>query len=173
MLENHQRPDRVKVALNLADSLPLVLGDSDQLQQVVLNLSVNALHAVGNTGCITLCTRVRAVSDTYPEGAVELEVADTGPGIPAADHTRVFEPFFTTKGMEEGTGLGLAICREIVLNHRGEIRVESQEGHGTRFIVTFPVARTSSDLYAQAVSQQKENPYGNGAAYSASTHPRT
>jgi signal transduction histidine kinase len=70
-------------------------------------------------------------------------IADTGAGIPSQDLPHIFEPFFTTKGMVGGTGLGLAICREIILNHNGDIRVESEPGQGSRFIVVLPQVRDS------------------------------
>ena len=95
---------------------------------------------------------------------MEIEVSDTGPGIAPAEQARVFEPFFTTKGRAGGTGLGLAICREIVLNHHGEIRVESEEGSGTRFVVSLPVARTPIHRRTLAAIPRKENRHGNGIA---------
>jgi two-component system NtrC family sensor kinase len=130
----------VAVRLEVAEALPPVLADPEQLQQVLLNLSVNALHAVGPSGEVALRTRVRSDGPQYAAGQVEVEVADTGPGIPADDLPHIFEPFFTTKGATGGTGLGLTISREIVRSHHGEIRVESCPGHGTRFIVSLPRA---------------------------------
>jgi signal transduction histidine kinase len=109
-------------------------------------------------------TRVRANSQAVQGEKVELEVTDTGPGIPLAEQARVFEPFFTTKGLVGGTGLGLAICREIVLNHHGDIRVESAEGSGTSFVVSFPVAPTITNQLTSSASPQKENLHGNGIA---------
>ena len=113
---------------------PVVHGDPDQLQQVLLNLTVNALQAVKTSGHVTLKISLR--QDESQE--VEVTVADTGPGIRTEDLSRIFDPFFTTKGTTGGTGLGLAISQEIVLNHRGEITVESELGKGSRFIVTLP-----------------------------------
>jgi signal transduction histidine kinase len=130
----------VEVTLELAEELPLILGDPDQLQQVLLNLSVNALQAVGGTGCVTLSTRCVDNKSPFAGGAVEVVVTDTGPGIPPEHLPHIFEPFFTTKGVANGTGLGLAISREIILNHHGEIRVESTLGQGSRFIVSLPRA---------------------------------
>jgi signal transduction histidine kinase len=131
----------VEVALELSEGLPPVMGDAQQLQQVLLNLSVNALQAVGPAGRVALRTRLQSGGQLGPDGHIEVEVADTGPGIPADDLPHIFEPFFTTKGSTGGTGLGLTISREIVRSHHGEIRVESTPGQGTRFIVSLPLAR--------------------------------
>jgi signal transduction histidine kinase len=130
----------VEVRLELSEAVPRVMGDPEQLQQVLLNLSVNALQAVGPAGRVTLRTRFQPAGHLSPAGHVEVEVADTGPGIPTHDLPHIFEPFFTTKGLTGGTGLGLTISREIVRSHHGEIRVESLVGHGTRFMVSLPLA---------------------------------
>jgi signal transduction histidine kinase len=130
----------VEVRLELAEGLPPVMGDPEQLQQVLLNLSVNALQAVGPAGRVVLRTRCQPVGLRDPSGYIEVEVADTGAGIPAHDLPHIFEPFFTTKGVTGGTGLGLTISREIVRSHHGEIRVESRLGQETRFIVSLPLA---------------------------------
>jgi signal transduction histidine kinase len=131
----------VEVGLELSEGLPLVMGDPEQLQQVLLNLSVNALQAVGPAGRVVLRTRFQPDAPLNQKGHIEVEVTDTGPGIPAHDLPHIFEPFFTTKGVTGGTGLGLTISREIVRSHHGEIRVESQLGQETRFIVSLPLAR--------------------------------
>jgi signal transduction histidine kinase len=131
----------VEVRLDLAEGLPPVMGDPEHLQQVLLNLSVNALQAVGPTGRVILRTRYQPHEAPGQGGSIEVEVADTGPGIPADALPHIFEPFFTTKGVTGGTGLGLTISREIIRSHHGEIRVESCPGHETRFIVSLPRAR--------------------------------
>src|SRR5256886_7951467 len=131
----------VEVMLELSEGLPPVMGDPEQLQQVLLNLSVNALQAVGPAGQVVLRTRFQPAGHLSQEGRIEVEVADTGPGIPAHNLPHIFEPFFTTKGLTGGTGLGLTISREIVRSHHGEIRVESILGQGTRFLVSLPFAR--------------------------------
>ncbi len=131
-----------EVILALEEFLPAVYADPDQLEQVLLNLTVNALHAVGTVGSVTLRTQLVEHGNTIGGSTVEVIVADTGPGIHPDDLPRVFEPFFTTKG-SSGTGLGLAISREIILNHHGEIRVESEAGRGAQFIVSLPVKKDS------------------------------
>src|SRR5262249_11818945 len=154
----------VEVTLELADDVPPILGDPEQLQQVLLNLSVNAVQAVGASGRVTLSTCCRPNGGPDTTDMVEAIVADTGPGIPPQDLPHVFEPFFTTKGMVGGTGLGLAICREIVLNHCGDIRVESGPGWGTRFIVALPRAADHGERQAAAPLQAGENLHGNDRA---------
>ncbi len=125
---------RVQVAPGLA-----VHGDVVQLEQVLLNLLINARQAMlGKGGSLT----VKASGDG---GGVRLQVADTGPGIPAQVLGRIFEPFFTTKGTAargetRGTGLGLSICREIVQHHGGRIDVASVVGRGTTFTIHLPAA---------------------------------
>jgi two-component system, NtrC family, sensor kinase len=135
----------VEVRLELSEALPPVMGDPEQLQQVLLNLSVNALQAVGPAGRVTLRTRLQPAGPLSPADHAEVEVADTGPGIATDDLPHIFEPFFTTKGVTGGTGLGLTISREIIRSHHGEIRVESRLGHETRFIVSLPLARAGGE----------------------------
>jgi two-component system, NtrC family, sensor kinase len=167
----------VEVTLELSEGLPSVMGDPEQLQQVLLNLSVNALQAVGPAGRVVLRTRFQPAGHMSHEGHIEVEVADTGPGIPAHDLPHIFEPFFTTKGVTGGTGLGLTISREIVRSHHGEIRVESRLGQETQFIVSLPLART---LAAQPAGGAEAHPlpalgerterYGERRAPKASAH---
>lgn len=141
----------VAVTLELAADLPPVLGDPEQLQQVLLNLSVNALQAVGTAGRVTLRTRCQPSEPLSPAGRSEVEVADTGAGISPHDLPHIFEPFFTTKGQIGGTGLGLAISREIIRSHQGDLRVESTPGHGSRFIVSLPWAGMQVEQHAGGV----------------------
>ena len=130
LVERQMQKAGVRVLVELAPDLPVILGDADTLQQVMLNLVTNARDALGEGGDIAIVTR-------SPEPAtVELIVADTGPGIAPEDLSRLFDPFFTTK--PDGTGLGLSITHGIVTEHQGTIDVESSPGEGTRFILTFP-----------------------------------
>lgn len=119
--------------------LPAVLGHQNQLQQVVLNLLTNAMDATPAGGRVELTTR--ALPD---RGGVEVEVSDTGQGIPLAHRKQIFEPFFSTKEPGRGTGLGLFISAQIVRDHKGRIEVQSEEGRGSTFRVFLPVARGSS-----------------------------
>jgi two-component system NtrC family sensor kinase len=114
------------------ERLPIVLGDTGELQEVFLNLLTNAMDAMPDGGVLSITTQ-------SADGTVRVKVADTGLGIVETDLPKVFEPFFTTKERGKGTGLGLSICRNIVKAHKGEIEVESRRGAGTTFIITLPV----------------------------------
>jgi two-component system cell cycle sensor histidine kinase/response regulator CckA len=117
-------------------SVPLVEVDAAHLASVFVNLLLNAAHAFPETGGAR--NEIRVVTSTDASGRAVIEICDTGPGIPAEVLSRVFDPFFTTKDVGEGAGLGLSICRNIVLAMGGEIRVESQLGHGTTSRVVLP-----------------------------------
>jgi len=121
----------VTVDCDLGD-VPPVTGAGQELEQVIVNLLVNAGQAVGERGRIRVATR-RDV------GHVVIEVSDDGCGIAESDVTRIFDPFFTTKPVGEGTGLGLAISYQIVRKHGGEMSVESRPGEGTSFFVRLPI----------------------------------
>jgi two-component system NtrC family sensor kinase len=113
----------------------VVWGDRNKLQQVFLNLLVNAAQAMPDGGTLTITTGPR---DGGRRAAVA--IADTGCGIPADVRPRIFEPFFTTKAVGSGTGLGLSITRGIVEQHKGSIELETAEGKGATFTVVLPVA---------------------------------
>jgi signal transduction histidine kinase len=112
---------------------------ASQVQQVLLNLIINARQAMDGGGLLTISVRTNAT-----DGMAEIAVRDTGSGIPADKLPRIFDPFFTTKTVDEqgqgGTGLGLALCKEVMEAHRGRIRVESALGKGTTFTLRFPSA---------------------------------
>ena len=127
---------RQQVAIDAAlDGTLTVQADPGQLQQVLINLVLNAVDATPAGGTVTVETK-RAPMNERP-GAV-LTVSDTGSGIAPEALPRIFEPFFTTKPTGRGTGLGLAICRDIVLAHDGELGVQSESGRGTTFSVWLP-----------------------------------
>ncbi|MBV8569945.1 MAG: PAS domain S-box protein [Acidobacteriaceae bacterium] len=121
----------VRMRLNLGEQLPPVRGNAGKLQQVFLNLFINARDAMPGGGTLF----VRTWSES---GFAHVEVADTGQGIPAENLARIYDPFFTTKGPKKGTGLGLSITYGIVQEHNGIIEVDSTVGHGTRFRLEFP-----------------------------------
>ena len=125
------RMTNLTVENRLAGPLPPVCGNATQLQEVVLNLSVNACQAMGDRGTLTLTAG--AVGPF-----VQLRIADTGPGIPASHLRKIFDPFFTTK--QSGTGLGLFVTQRIIRSHGGTIEVESVVGQGTTFIINLPQA---------------------------------
>jgi signal transduction histidine kinase/CheY-like chemotaxis protein len=141
--------EEVTVEIDLDSSLPFVLGDAGQLQQVLMNLIGNSRQAIeqrGKGGKIRISTH-------HDAGQVRLEISDDGPGIPPTIAARIFDPFFTTKPAGIGTGLGLAIVLGIVREHGGQVKVTSPQGHGATFVLEFPVLATS-----QTPSQQVSQP---------------
>ena len=125
--------NQVKLEKSLSEGLPSVLGNANQLQQVLMNLMINAQQAMeGKPGKVSISTQL---SDSGP---VEIRVADNGPGMTEEVRAKIFEPFFTTKPAGKGTGLGLSVTYGIIKDHRGEIRVESEPGKGATFIITLP-----------------------------------
>jgi signal transduction histidine kinase len=133
LLEHQFEVGRIKVRKELSPEPAHVLGIEHQLQQVFLNLFLNARDAMPRGGWLSVSTRIDA-------GAVVAEVADTGSGIPPEQLARIYDPFFTTKAIGRGTGLGLSISYGIVQEHDGSIRCDSAVGQGTRFAVTLPLA---------------------------------
>ena len=125
--------NQISVETDLAPDLPNVAGDARQLQQVCLNLVINAVQAMTATGGGTL-----RLSTRYDKGSVVMDVRDSGPGIPDATKARIFEPFFTTKDEGEGTGLGLSVSYGIVTAHGGTIEAAETSPSGTTIRVTLP-----------------------------------
>jgi PAS domain S-box-containing protein len=123
----------IALTVEVDPELPVLRAVRGQLEQVLINLITNAVHAVENGGQV----RVRAQVDT--PSSILLEVADSGPGVPDEDRDKIFEPFFTTKSDGKGTGLGLPIVRNLVEQHRGEIHVERSDLGGAAFRVILPV----------------------------------
>lgn len=115
----------------MADNLPRIKADSDQLQQIFLNLFLNAIEAIPGAGTISVTTR------TGEDNTVLVEVSDSGKGMTAKTRAEIFQPFYTTK--PKGNGLGLAITKRLVELHQGDIEVDSTPGQGTIFLITFPV----------------------------------
>lgn len=124
----------IEIVKNPDPNLPSVLMDPSQIQQVFMNMIINAAEAMHGGGRLTVATRFEPAKQS-----VEVEFTDTGHGIRAEDTERVFDPFFTTKEVGHGTGLGLAISYGIVQEHKGSISVESEVGKGTTFVVRLPV----------------------------------
>lgn len=125
---------QVNVLTNYSEQLPSVLGSPTRLQQVFLNLFMNARDAMPGGGMLEVRTAAQ-------NGSVEIEVTDTGTGIPPEHLHRIFDPFFTTKASGRGTGLGLSVSYGIIKEHAGKIDVRSTPGKGTSFRLEFPVAR--------------------------------
>lgn len=134
LVQHPFKTGRVTVIRNFGENLPFVLGSSTKLQQVFLNLFMNARDAMPSGGMLEVRTYAR-------NGSVEVEVTDTGMGIRAENLHRVFDPFFTTKASGRGTGLGLSVSYGIVKEHAGKMDVRSTLEKGTSFRVEFPVAR--------------------------------
>ena len=141
------RTSNIGIYVNLAPGLPWVIADYHQIQQVILNILINAEQAIAEgkrRGKITVTT-------SAVEGYVEISIADNGPGIAKEDISRLFDPFFTTKEVGSGTGLGLSVCHGIVTEHGGKIDVESQKGKGATFTIELPLA-----TQREAVVEEKE-----------------
>ncbi len=136
IIRNQAKFHNVKIHLELDPDLPRVKGDASQLQQVYMNLLINAADAMSDRGEVHIATR--EVGDEGKE-FVEIEFTDTGPGIPEEYLGKLFEPFFTTKPVGKGTGLGLAVSHGIIKKHGGYIRVKSSPGKGTSFYLRIPV----------------------------------
>lgn len=124
----------IQVVKNLDPALPPVKADRTQIQQVFMNILINAAQAMQERGTVTVTSR------TGPGGSVEVAISDTGCGIPPDRIGRIFDPFYTTKQDSQGTGLGLSIAYGIVTSHRGSISVESEVGKGSTFRITLPAA---------------------------------
>ncbi|PEN13743.1 hybrid sensor histidine kinase/response regulator [Longibacter salinarum] len=145
-------PDGIDVQVAVPDDLNDIVGDATQVQQVLMNLCVNARDAMPDGGTISIQASETEVTeaeahrkmDAEPGAYICLTVADTGTGIPDEAIDKIFEPFFSTKAEGEGTGLGLSTAYSIVKSHKGFVDVESEDGEGTTFRVYLPVA-TSSD----------------------------
>ncbi|MBW1779206.1 MAG: GAF domain-containing protein [Deltaproteobacteria bacterium] len=132
IVENEFHLRQVRIKKDLSEDTAKAFLDKNQIEQVFINLLLNALHAVDDRGRVTVRSGVNDV-----QRKVWIEIADNGCGIPADNMKKIFEPFFSTKA--NGTGLGLAVSYGIVRNHKGDIRVRSEPGQGTRFIVEFPM----------------------------------
>jgi hypothetical protein len=135
LLEHQYRTGRIQVRKELAGASPVVQGIEYKLQQVFLNLFLNARDAMPRGGWLTIATRLSETGD-----AATVEISDTGAGIPPDQLSRIYDPFFTTKEFGKGTGLGLSITYGIVQEHGGTITCESILGQGTRFSLTLPLA---------------------------------
>jgi signal transduction histidine kinase/ActR/RegA family two-component response regulator len=144
--EYQESVDNIVVTAELSDDLPYAWGDPHQMEQVFLNLVVNAEDAIADTqrrpGAIQIKTSVEG-------GHIQVTVTDNGNGIHARDMARIFDPFFTTKDKHRGTGLGLSICAEIVKDHGGELYAWSTYGSGTTFTLELPIHRQIEPEQAQ------------------------
>ncbi|HZU44629.1 MAG TPA: ATP-binding protein, partial [Terriglobales bacterium] len=143
LLEHQFKKSRIKVCDELAHDLPLIHGNQGKLQQVFLNLFLNAKDAMTQGGELRVATSNGS--------GVHVEVTDTGSGIAPEHIQRIYDPFFTTKtspreGQNRGTGLGLSVTYGIIQEHAGKIRVESRPGQGTTFYLEFPMTRKAVNV---------------------------
>jgi signal transduction histidine kinase len=140
LLEHQFKKAQIEVDLSLAENLPSINGNPGKLQQVFLNLLLNAKEAMPDGGSLRVVTQVN--------GHVEALITDSGTGIAPEHMKRIYDPFFTTKttprpGDKRGTGLGLSVSYGIIQEHAGKIHVESEVGSGTTFHLEFPLLRNS------------------------------
>jgi PAS domain S-box-containing protein len=137
LLEEEYKLDNIKVVRDWCDSLEEISFDSDKIRQVYLNLVHNAKHAMPDGGTITVgCREIKEGGKDFHQ----FTFSDTGAGMSEEVRLKIFEPFFTTKPEGEGTGMGLAVIHGIIQEHGGKIRAESEEGKGTTFIISLPIA---------------------------------
>jgi signal transduction histidine kinase len=129
----------VSMRTDLADHLPSVIVDRVQIQQVLMNLMLNGIEAMSETGgVLTVKSKLRE------DGQIQISVNDTGPGLPQDKNAHIFDAFFTTK--PQGSGMGLAICKSIVESHSGRIWTSGNDGRGATFHFTLPVAPSEANL---------------------------
>jgi two-component system NtrC family sensor kinase len=136
IMERQALFQNISLKKKYADDLPKIVADGAQLQQVFMNIIINAAEAMDGNGTLSIKTSLEGNGDS-----IDIEFTDTGHGIKEEDKKRLFEPFFTTKEVGKGTGLGLAISYGIIRKHKGTIKVTSQEGKGSAFTVVLPVKK--------------------------------
>ena len=136
MMERQMRESNVRVVLDLDSQIPEVMASTNQMRQVMLNMFKNAKEAMPNGGTLT----VRTANE---DQKVSVHIQDSGVGIPEEIRNKIFEAFFTTKQKVKGVGLGLSVCYGIIKDHGGEIKVESEEGKGTTFVISLPIESKS------------------------------
>ncbi len=141
----------IRCDLDLAENLPSIFGDANRLEQVFINLVLNARDAIlGKESNLhaeedKTKPKVIRIASFLDDQHVIVTVSDTGPGVPDALRLKIFEPFFTTKESGEGTGLGLSISYGIIKEHRGTIEVQTAQEGGALFRVTFPALKRETD----------------------------
>ena len=136
MLHERLARHQIQVVAEVPNDVPLVHADPDQISQVLLNLFINALHAMPEGGTLKVTVKPQA-------NVVALVIADTGHGISREHLGKIFTPFFTTKEVGKGTGLGLTVVHGIIEEHGGSIAVDSEPGKGTTFTILLPIERAA------------------------------
>lgn len=137
-LKNQIRISQVVVQSDMPEQPVLISGNSNQLQQVFVNIILNAIQAMGPGGLLAVNIR------TTDEQMVQVQISDNGPGMPAEVKSHIFDPFFTTKS--EGTGLGLSVSNSIIEDHHGNISLDSEPGKGTSFIIALPIVQEKENV---------------------------
>ena len=132
VMEKQMKEANIKMETHFDDGIPEVMASTNQMRQVMLNMLKNAKEAMPKGGTLTVRTN-------REDNKVLIHIQDTGVGIPEEIRSKIFEAFFTTKQKVKGVGLGLSVCYGIIKGHGGEIKVESEEGKGTTFIITLPI----------------------------------
>jgi signal transduction histidine kinase len=151
----------ISIEKQLADDLPAMLVDRQQIKQVIMNLAMNAIDAMAKTGG-RLTVMTRRVIRLDKRGWVQIEVADTGCGIASEDLPHIFDPFFTTKHESTehvGTGLGLSIVHQIIQEHGGTVEARSTAGKGTSFLITLQEGRVQEPLPAPSSGETQSQPF--------------
>jgi signal transduction histidine kinase len=133
MMGGEAREHGVSIHTDLKDDLPMTVADRVQLQQVLMNLTLNGIEAIKDTGGV-----ITVKSQLGEDGQIEISVNDTGPGLPQGKADKIFDAFFTTK--PQGSGMGLAISKSIVESHGGRIWTNGDGGRGATFHFTLPAA---------------------------------
>jgi PAS domain S-box-containing protein len=149
LVRNHLYKQKVEAGTRLGKNLPKIHADPQQLEQVLVNLYLNAIDAMPEGGMLSVQANVES------DGMVALMIADTGFGIDETDLSKIFLPFFTAK-KTKGLGLGLPICERIIKNHSGRIEVESQPGKGTTFKIYLPIGKPISEHFGFNVNEENE-----------------
>ena len=145
ILETEAKEKGVEITRDFGPNLPRVWIDREQMKQVFMNLILNAIQAMREGGSIFLSTRLNSRNDArHPGQFVQVEVRDTGAGIPTENLDHIFDPFFTSK--DEGSGLGLSISHQIVQEHGGYVTVESKVDVGTTFCINLPIGKPIRQL---------------------------
>ncbi len=161
---------RITIKTQIAENLSGIQGDSGQINQILMNLCINAAAAMGNAGTLSIAARDTVIEQALPDQPADLEpgryvkfsVTDTGAGMGPGDMARAFEPFFTTKPQGEGTGLGLAMVYGAVKNHGGSVKISSQLGQGTTVTILFPALEPVCDVVKPEAGKQRFLTAGKG-----------
>ena len=143
LLVGHQlEKHRITVTNNLNKNLPSIMGNKNELEQVFVNLFINAIDAIEENCKISPnCQRRLIINSSFNDSEIEIEVIDSGKGISKENLDKIFDPFFTTKEVGKGTGLGLSIVYNIISSHNGKIKIESEDGKGTKVILNLPIKK--------------------------------